>query len=190
MGEFKPVVRSLEIQMQQTFSRKMFRYMMLIQPLVFGTILYLTYKNESGVNYESYIIFGTGLISIWGTIIFSSASDIDRERRMGTLKYVLVSSTDFANVIYGKILGNVILGLCSSIYSILFLKICFHVEIQIANVLPFILSVIVTLFSFFTISMFLAAFFHADKEGQNSNEFSRISDIYIMWIGISVIDFT
>jgi len=156
MGNLNAFLTSATLQMKQTFSRNMFRFVMLVQPLIFGTILYLMFKDSDVKNFVSHIILGTGLITIWGTIVYSSASDIGRERWMGTLAIINCAPVKFIVIMSGKIFGNVLLGIFSMVYSSLFIVMVYGVEFHIEHVFYFVLTMMVTILSFMAISMLLA----------------------------------
>ena len=48
------------------------------------------------------------------TILWSSATDIDRERWMGTFELLLIAPVRFPTILLGKILGNTALGILSA----------------------------------------------------------------------------
>ncbi len=157
---------SSTLQIKQTFSRNMFRFMMLVQPIIFGTVLYLMFKNSSNDDLVAHVIFGTGLITIWGTIVFSSASDIERERRIGTLKYISCAPVKFIVVMSGKIFGNIILGLLSMVYSTLFIIFVFKVQFHIAHPFYFIFGMILTITSFMAISLMFSALLTLSRQAR------------------------
>lgn len=166
MSNIKAFFASSTLQMKRTFSRNMFRFMMLVQPLIFGTILYLMFKNSSNDDLVAYVIFGTGLITIWGTIVFSSASDIERERRIGTLEYISCAPVKFIVIMSGKILGNIILGLISMVYSTLFIVLVFKIQFHIEHPLYFIFSMLLTITSFMAISLMLSALLTISRQSR------------------------
>lgn len=166
MSNLKAFFVSSTLQMKQTFSRNMFRFMMLVQPLVFGTILYLMFKGSSNDDLVSHVIFGTGLITIWGTIVFSSASDIDRERRIGTLGYISCAPVKFIVIMSGKIFGNVILGFFSMVYSTLFIVLVYKVKFHIEHPLHFVLTMFLTIISFIAISLMFAALLTLSRQAR------------------------
>lgn len=166
MSNVKAFFTSSMLQMKQTFSRNMFRFMMLINPVIFGTIMYLMFRNSGRDDFAAHVIFGSGLITIWGTIIFSSASDIDRERWMGTLETLFCSPVKFSVIMSGKIFGNVILGLFSMIYSTVFIVLVFEVEFKVVNEGYFILTLIITLISFMGISMLFATILAISRQAR------------------------
>ncbi|QVK17003.1 ABC transporter permease [Mycoplasmatota bacterium] len=179
MGNLKAFLSSSTLHIRQTYSRNMFRFMMFVQPLVFGTIMYLMFRNSNVDNIIGHIIYGTGLITIWGTIVYSSASDIARERWMGTLSIISCSPVKFIVIISGKIFGNVLLGLFSMVYSTLFLILVFNVKFHVENVLCFIITMLITILSFIAISMLLATLLTLSRQ---ANVFMNALDypIYIL----------
>ena len=91
----KVVFSSCLLQMKQSFSRSMFKFCIIAYPILFSWTLYLIYKGQSNDMFVSYVILGTAVTSMWTSISFSSAGDIDRERFMGALQVIFSSATKF-----------------------------------------------------------------------------------------------
>jgi len=149
-------ISSIFLQMRQSFGRSMFRFCMIAYPILYGFTLYMIYMDSSNETIINYVMFGTAIASLWGTISFSSAGDIDRERFMGSLEVIFNSPTNFFLIMFGKIVGNTILGTLSMFVSILFVSIGFSIPIIIVDLSKFILVFIIGLFSFIGIAMMLS----------------------------------
>lgn len=147
---------SMCVQMKQTFARNMYRFCMFIQPFTFTIILAEMYKNSSQNNFTAYVILGSGLMSLWGCICFSSAGDINRERYNQTLSLIFVSPSDFRYILLGKIIGNTILSVTSFVLTILYASIVYRMPVSIRNLPLFVLSFLLTVVCFIVISLFVA----------------------------------
>lgn len=157
MDNLKSIYSSSLLQIKQSFGRPMFRFCVLVQPILYGIITYFMFKKSGMTNFVAYSILGTGLLSLWSTICFSSVGDINRERFMGTLESISCCPTNFEIIILGKILGNTIWGAVSMIVSFVFISVCFRTFMSISHPSIFILTFIVSLVSFVGISLVLAA---------------------------------
>ena len=82
------VFSSLYVQIKQTYARNMYRFCLLVSPLMSTILLAEMYRNSEHDNFTAYIVLGAGLMSLWGCICFSSAGDINRERYSNTLSLI------------------------------------------------------------------------------------------------------
>jgi len=155
-NNLKVVYSSCILQMKQSFSRSMFRFCIIAYPILFSWTLYLIYKGQDNSSFISYVMLGTAVTSMWGSISFSSAGDIDRERFMGALEVIFSSPTKFSTIMLGKVIGNTILGVFSMVLSFVFVILFFNVKFTIANPLFFSLSMLLGVISFTFIAMMLS----------------------------------
>ncbi len=162
----KLILSSCFLQMQLSFSRSMFRYCLLVDPIFFALITYMIYKDSSVENFIAYVILGTGLSSLFNNIVFSSAGDIDRERYMGTLEMIFTAPGGFRNIILGKIIGNTLLGLLSMLVVVVFLNIFFGVNMKIASPMFFVMAMLLSVVSFIAISLIMAAIFTLSRNSR------------------------
>ncbi len=152
----KAFMASVTLQMRQSFSRSMFRFCMIAYPILYGFLLYMLYKEESSIEVMSYVMLGTSVSSLWGTISFSSAGDINRERFMGALEIIFNVPVSFRVIMFGKVVGNTILGLMSMALSIAFVKIAFHVPFEVKVLGLFLITVVIGVLSFAAVGMMLS----------------------------------
>ena len=104
---------TMKLQMKQSFARPMFRFCLLINPVVNTIFLYEMFLNSGEDNFMAYVVLGAGLMGLWCCICFSSAGDINRERFSGTLPLIYVAPEGFGTIIFGKICGNTLISLLS-----------------------------------------------------------------------------
>lgn len=166
MDNIAAVVSTIKKQMKITFARATFQFTVLLQPIIFVTIAYMMYKDSGRANFANYVILGSGLSSIWSSICFSSAGDIERERRMGTLEYISVAPVNFYAILWGQVIGNMILGLLGMTISYVFAVTVFKVEFIIMNPLWFIISSILTLLSFMGVALVIAGVFTLSRNAR------------------------
>lgn len=156
MNNLRILLSSFIVQIKQTFSRSMFRFCVLISPVINTVLLGEMYKMSSSSNFTGYVILGAGLMSLWECICFSSASDINRERFSNTLSLIFVSPSDFRIILLGKVFGNTVLSLLSFVLTIFFSFVLYNQIVSIANISAFLLSFSMVILSFITFSIFVA----------------------------------
>ncbi len=166
MGWMKVIISSCILQMKQSFSRAMFRYCVLIDPILFALITYVMYKDSGIGNFALYVVLGTGLSSLYNTICFSSAGDIERERFMGTLEVLMALPSRFRTILAGKVLGNTLLGLTSMTIAYIFVRVVFKAQMDIANPVLFMISFILSILSFLAMSLIMAVLFTLSRNAR------------------------
>lgn len=156
MRSIEIIKSTMILQMKNTFVRPMFRFCLLVNPIINTILMYEMFINSKNQDLTSYVILGSGLMGLWTCICFSSAGDINRERANGTLPLIFVSPADFGLIITGKIFGNTLLSLLSIVISFLTAIILFRIKISIAFPLCFLIAFISTVICFVIVSMFIA----------------------------------
>lgn len=155
-GSLQAFLASVTLQMRQSFSRSMFRFCMIAYPILYGFLLYMMYKEEHSEAVMSFVMLGTAVSSLWGTISFSSAGDINRERFMGALEIIFNAPVPFVIIMFGKVVGNTILGLGSMGISIVFIWLAFGIPFMVKDLLLFLIVVVLGALSFAAVGMMLS----------------------------------
>jgi len=157
---------SMKLQMKQTFARSMYKYTILVFPLFTGLLLGFVYMDRPDSDFVSYAMIGTATMTMWSSIAFSSASDVNRERYMGALAQIFNTPQNFYYIMLGKVIGNTLMGSISMFLSFLFVSLVFGVPIVIANPIAFILIFLFSLISYVMISMVLSGFLAISRQGR------------------------
>ncbi len=102
----KTFLRLLGTELRSHYNRNIRRPMYLwsiaFQPLVLATVMTLLSgafaqgagaRPASGDQLATGVVIGCGLMGLWSSLLFSSGSDIDRERRGGGLAFLFASPT-------------------------------------------------------------------------------------------------
>lgn len=155
---------TLFIHMKQTFARATFKFCVLVSPLLYTFIFYYMFKNSGQEDFATYIVLSSSMLSLWSSICFSSAGDLQRERDQGTLEFIYVSLMDFRFIVSAKILANTILGIIPFFISFFSMKIIFSEPIYIANKGYFILSFFTTILSYVGIAMIFSNLFTLSRK--------------------------
>lgn len=153
----KLILASIKNQLKLSFSREIFKYILFVQPLMNSVIMYMIYKEVPDSIFLEYTFLGTGFLSFWTAIIFSSASDIDRERIFGTLAMIFMSPYNFFLLIFSKLIGNSLLGIAPVFLSMATLFVLRPINFKINLFIFFanlflgllILTLLASIFSFF-----------------------------------------
>ena len=150
------ILSSMMLQMKQSFVRPMYQFCLLVSPILNTVLLYEMFRNSGNADFASYVILGSGLMSLWSCICFSSAGDINRERFSGTLALIFAAPAGFPAIVLGKILGNTLLSLASIIISMVTALIFYQAPLHIESPGYFLIALIGMIGSFVVISSVIA----------------------------------
>lgn len=158
------ICTSITLQIKQSWARGMYRFCLITQPIIYVIMMYAMYNISNNQNFMQFVVLGTGLITLWSTIAFSSASDLDRERKMGTLKSVFCAPTDYRIVVFSKVLGNTLLGTIPMLCIMLLTYVLRNDLFVIVHLGWFLVSFVEMLLSFMAISLIFSALFTLSRE--------------------------
>ncbi|MDX8366746.1 ABC transporter permease [Cytobacillus sp. IB215665] len=161
---FRTLVKTISIHMKLSMVRPMFQFIILFQPFIFATLGILIYGHSDAEQIFHYVVLGSGFMTLWSSIVFSSASDVNRERMYGTLEIIFTSPTSFANTLIGKIIGNTIWGILSMFISFVYLTVLYDVQIQINYIWLFFGSFLLNIISLSIFAFFLAMSFTLSRQ--------------------------
>jgi len=156
MNSSSVLLTSMQVQLQQTFVRPMFKFVLFVSPFLVTIILGEMYRYSTADNFVAYVVLGSGLWNLWTCIAFSSAGDINRERFSNTLSVIFSAPADFRLILLGKILGNTLLAICSFSLSVIFATILYRNPIIVNNWLILTISLVLTIIAFIIMSIFMA----------------------------------
>lgn len=160
------LLHTIQVQMGLSIARPMFRFIIWISPLFLATLAVFIYGSSSTEHIFNYVVLGSGFMALWSSIVYSSASDVHRERYYGTLEILFVAPVSFAVILIGKIIGNTIWGVISMIIAFLYLILLFKIEVPIANPILFVGSFIFVLIAISVFSFFLSLAFTLSRQSQ------------------------
>ncbi|HWI63692.1 MAG TPA: ABC transporter permease, partial [Symbiobacteriaceae bacterium] len=99
--------------------------------------------------------------------LWSSATDIGRERWMGTLEILLIAPVRFPTVLLGKILGNTLLGALSVGLSWFYSWALLGVRMTVAHPLQLAITVVAAIFAFVGFALMLALLFTLSRNANS-----------------------
>ena len=117
------------VQMKLSIARPMFQFIIWVSPLFTATLTYFIYGGQSPERIFQYAVLGSGFMGLWSSIVFSSASDIARERYYGTLETIFITPTPFPVILMGKILGNTVWGIFSMLVAFFYLTVFYRIKL-------------------------------------------------------------
>lgn len=150
------MVSTMELQMKQSFARPMFRFCLILNPIMNTIFLYELFLQKGMDAFWNYVVLGAGLMGIWSCICFSSVGDINRERYSGTLPFIYVAPGGFGLIIFGKILGNTLLSMLTFVISYVTAGVISGHWMVIEHLGYFCISMFLTILCFIVISMCFA----------------------------------
>lgn len=154
MKEINVLISTIILQIKQSLARPMYRYCLLMNPIINAILIYEMYINRVGDNSDVFI--SAGLMGIWSCICFSSVGDINRERYNGTLINLFLAPCGFNLVVLGKILGNTILSLVTLVISYITVFVISGTPFIIHAPMRFALNICITIICFTLFSMIIA----------------------------------
>jgi len=127
------------------------------QPVAFSAVGYFLARAAGQTQIDFiHTIIGSGVMGIWGTVLFTSFFDIRADRREGSLELLVGSPTSLFTILAVRAFTNVLLGTLSFVLSVFTAMFLFGFVPPFRN-LPFILvSLAILLFGFWCIGIFLA----------------------------------
>lgn len=158
--------QTARLQMKLSIARPMFQFIIWISPLFYATLSYFIYGRLSDEALINYVLLGSGFMALWSSIVYSSASDLNRERYYGTLENIFVAPTPFSTILLGKIIGNTVWGMIAMGLSIVYLVVFFHIKLVIAQPILFLLAVILVVLSLIIFAYFLALFLTLSRQAE------------------------
>lgn len=159
-------IHSIVLQMKLSMARPMFQFTIWISPLFYATITYFIYGNQSPERIFQYVVLGAGFMGLWTSIVYSSASDINRERMYGTLENIFVSPTSFAVILMGKIVGNTIWGFISMVLAFFYLTVVFQISMPAVNVALVVIALIAVVISISIFAFVMSLIFTLSKQAE------------------------
>ncbi|MBC7122337.1 MAG: ABC transporter permease [Pseudothermotoga sp.] len=152
--------------------RNLYRFSVFVVPVFFSTLLYLVYPKEEHAVLAYYIVFGSGIASLWSVSCFSSSIELELERIYGTMEAVTITPAGLELVLISKIMANTTLGSISFAVVVAYSYFVLKLEFAISNPVMFACSFLILVLSFISTSFVFATLLTLSK-----NAFSWMSTI-------------
>lgn len=148
-----------------------------IQPAVFSAVGMLLSRAAGNSTPDLvYSVIGGGIMGMWSGLVFTSTYDIAGDRRNGMLELIVGSPTSLNIVEAIRTLTNVLSGLFSLALAFLAAVFIFGFSFAEVNIWGVLISLVLLLFSMWTIGVFLANFL----------AWSRISGTFVDYLEMPI----
>lgn len=155
------------VQIGNSMARSMMKNVVFVSPLFSVIINYYIFRRSGLPNFGEQVVVGAGLMTLWSTILWSSATDIGRERWMGTLEILLIAPVRFPTSLLGKILGNTALSLLSVLLTWVYSVVLFGVRISVAAPAQLVATLAIALFAFTGFALMLSLLFTLSRHSHS-----------------------
>jgi ABC-2 type transport system permease protein len=155
------------VQVGNSLARTMMKNVVFISPLFNVVMAYYLFHRSGQPNFGEQVVIGSGLMTLWGTILWSSATDIGRERWMGTLEILLIAPVRFPVTLLGKILGNTVLSILSVVLSWVYSRVLLGVRMTVASPGLLLLTMAIAIFAFVGFSLMLSLLFTLSRSANS-----------------------
>ncbi len=132
-------------------------FTVIVQPLLIAMLAIYLFRQSAEFTPIT-VVIGSSMSGLWSATLFFSSTNINVERRSGTLEFIIASPTHLAMVIFGKTLANTLISVNSIIVSYLFTTLMVGYQIKIVNPLLFFVSFLLAFISFVSLGLLVASF--------------------------------
>jgi ABC-2 type transport system permease protein len=155
IANLRVVRTAFELDLKQQAVDLFMIFGVLIQPLLIA-IMAIYMLLERDPSRGIYVVVGSGMTGLWTSLLFRGTFNINAERFLGTLEGIVASPTSLGTVVMGKTLASVTLSLLSMIFSYTLASVIFRFPLNIAQPVPFFLSLLVTVFAFISFGLLIS----------------------------------
>jgi len=153
------IAGSFTMQAKERATNQFFVGTLFILPIIFTLLSVGTYLYGGKGNFGLFAVIGAGMMGVWNTNLWTSGRIVEGERRGGTLSMLIASPTPFPIILVGKSLSNAFASLISLVVTFATGLIAFRLELDIANPVAFIISLLLTLISMTCFGLVLGSAF-------------------------------
>ena len=150
------VARAFQIQTKLRVIEPFAYLNVVVFPLIVTTIGLYLLSSKGHPGHAAYAILGGGLIGFWSLMYLNASNDINGERWTGTLELLMGAPSPLASIVVGKMLSSMLLGVCSFLPVLALAFLGFHQLLPHVDALPFTVSMLVAVLTFFSVGMVLA----------------------------------
>lgn len=155
------------LQAKKSFARPTFQFSIILQPIIYSTLLYMMYMEQRESELGGYLLGGVTIMVLWNSMTMSSAGDIERERFEGNLENLFIAPVRFFVIMLGKVIGNTLLGMVSLVMIVAFSKIVLGIHFSLKHPWLFFASLFVLILTFCTIGLILMVSFSISRNARN-----------------------
>jgi ABC-2 type transport system permease protein len=158
-------------------------------PILSSMAIALLYQSTGISSYTGFAILGGVMISFWGNVLWSMASQFYWDKQEGLFEIYLTSPAPFSALLVGMSVGGIV-GTAPSAVAVTALGwVLFHPSIAVGSWLAVVLTFLLTLASLYSMGMLLSSLYLAyGRAAESLNEalqepVSMLSGVYFPSIG-------
>jgi ABC-2 type transport system permease protein len=162
---FQLILITFEMEMKQNFTDAFIIFGILVQPMIIAFLALWMLKGR-GSEYAIFVAVGSGMTGLWTTLLFNSGNSITGERWTGTLENLVGAPVPMRMVVFGKNLADVTQSLLSVLVCYTLISLILGYALNIAHPFLFIISLILTVFSFVSFGLVMSTLFILNPDVQ------------------------
>lgn len=148
--------------------RPLYLWSLVVQPLVMATVMVLLARAVPGADASVLlarrVVVGAGLMGLWSSLLFSSGSDLSRERQGGGLAFLLASPTPLWATVLARALINAATGFLSFVLVWAYAAWVFRVPLDLPHPALTLLALSVVAYTFVGLGLVLATWFGVSRQ--------------------------
>lgn len=163
VANLRVILTTFEITLKHAATDTFILFGVFVQPVIIA-VLALFMLRGRGADYAIFVVVGSGLTGLWGSVLFDSGQGLVSERWSGTLDGLLGAPTPMPVIVFGKNLAYVVLSVGSMVISYPLGSLFAGFPLAIAHPGLFVASTVFTVFSFVCLGLLLAPMFVANPD--------------------------
>ncbi len=158
-------------------------------PIFTSMALALLYESSGFGDYTGFAILGGVMISFWGNVLWSMASQFYWDRQEGLFEIYLTSPASISAILIGMSVGGIVGTAPSAVAVAIIGSLLFHPSIVVSSWIAVILTFTLTLLSLYCMGMLLSSLYLAyGRAAESLNDalqepVSMLSGVYFPSIG-------
>jgi ABC-2 type transport system permease protein len=137
---------------------KMYQFILFLQPFFFLFMIKFMLEIRPNINEDKYVI-AVGILGAWNYILYSSGSSLIMEKWLDTFNLMIASRYSLFKLVLCKAINNTLIGTGTFFITLIYAKFLFLFEINIENIIYFLLSFFSLLLGLVSIGIVLAIVF-------------------------------
>jgi ABC-2 type transport system permease protein len=156
--EIQLILIAFEMEVKQNLTDAFILFGILVQPLIIAFLALWMLKDRTP-DYAIFVAVGSGMTGLWTTLLFNSGNSITGERWTGTLENLVAAPVPLRIVVFGKNLADVCQSMLSVVVCYGLISLILGYALTIAQPFLFLISILLTIFSFVCFGLILSTGF-------------------------------
>lgn len=162
-ANLRVVLTTFEVTFKHAATDTFILFGVFVQPVIIA-VLALFMLRGRGEGYAIFVVVGSGLTGLWGSVLFDSGQGLTWERWSGTLDGLVGAPTPMPVIVFGKNLAYVTLSIGSMLVAYPLGSWFAGFPLTIARPGLFLASLVLAVFSFVCLGLLLAPMFVANPD--------------------------